>query len=220
MYNMYKNEQSGRSMVEMLGVLAIIGVLSIGGISGYSKAMAKYRVNKTLDQISMLVMNIRSLFSASVDYVGLNDKTAIQMGIIPRDMLPPGLTEANASSIMNAYQGGVFLTTGNSGGSNRSFVVQYSGLTREACVSIATADWGSQAGSGLVRISVKAGTGTKTDKVTMTDTACTANTVVNTDKITAKATYCMADMPISLAQAAGSCTSTLDTGNAIEWEYY
>ena len=27
--------QSGRSMVEMLGVLAIIGVLSIGGIAGY-----------------------------------------------------------------------------------------------------------------------------------------------------------------------------------------
>ncbi len=28
-----KNDQSGRSMVEMLGVLAIIGVLSVGGIS-------------------------------------------------------------------------------------------------------------------------------------------------------------------------------------------
>ena len=31
--------QSGRSMVEMLGVLAIIGVLSIGGIAGYRAAM-------------------------------------------------------------------------------------------------------------------------------------------------------------------------------------
>ena len=30
-----KNEQTGRSMVEMLGVLAIIGVLSVGGIAGY-----------------------------------------------------------------------------------------------------------------------------------------------------------------------------------------
>ena len=28
--------ESGRSMVEMLGVLAIIGVLSIGGIAGYT----------------------------------------------------------------------------------------------------------------------------------------------------------------------------------------
>ena len=31
----------GRSMIEMLGVLAIIAVLSVGGIAGYSKAMEK-----------------------------------------------------------------------------------------------------------------------------------------------------------------------------------
>ena len=29
-----KQKEKGRSMVEMLGVLAIIGVLSIGGIAG------------------------------------------------------------------------------------------------------------------------------------------------------------------------------------------
>ncbi len=214
MYNMYKNEQSGRSMVEMLGVLAIIGVLSIGGISGYSKAMAKYRVNKTLDQISMLVMNIRSLFSASVDYTGLSDQTAIQMGIIPRDMLPPNTTEATATKIMNAYQGGVFLSTGNSGGTGRSFIVQYSGLTREACVAIATADWGSQAGSGLVGISIKAGTGTdKTAKVTM------PTITVGTDQ-TANGVFGMDQMPITLAEAATHCAATTDVGNAVQWEYY
>ena len=38
--------QLGRSMVEMLGVLAIIGVLSVGSIAGYSKAMFKYKMNK------------------------------------------------------------------------------------------------------------------------------------------------------------------------------
>ncbi|MBQ9738005.1 MAG: hypothetical protein IJV75_00620, partial [Alphaproteobacteria bacterium] len=37
--------QSGRSMVEMLGTLAIIGVLSMGGIAGYSYGMDKYRAN-------------------------------------------------------------------------------------------------------------------------------------------------------------------------------
>ena len=31
-----KINESGRSMIEMLGVLAIIGVLSVGGIAGYS----------------------------------------------------------------------------------------------------------------------------------------------------------------------------------------
>ena len=32
-----KNNQFGRSMIEMLGVLAIIGVLSVGGIAGRCK---------------------------------------------------------------------------------------------------------------------------------------------------------------------------------------
>ncbi len=45
---------SGRSMVEMLGVLAIIGVLSVGAISGYSKAMMKYKLNKQTVQLSQL----------------------------------------------------------------------------------------------------------------------------------------------------------------------
>ena len=41
-----KNRQcSGRSMIEMLGVLAIIGVLSVGGIAGYYKAMEKFKQN-------------------------------------------------------------------------------------------------------------------------------------------------------------------------------
>ncbi len=38
--------ENGRSMVEMLGVLAIIGVLSVGGIAGYTMAMNKYKANE------------------------------------------------------------------------------------------------------------------------------------------------------------------------------
>ena len=45
----------GRSMVEMLGVLAIIGVLSVGAIAGYSKAMRKYRLNKQAEQINSIL---------------------------------------------------------------------------------------------------------------------------------------------------------------------
>ncbi len=41
--------ETGRSMVEMLGVLAIIGVLSIGGIMGYVSAMNRYRANQIAD---------------------------------------------------------------------------------------------------------------------------------------------------------------------------
>ena len=48
------NQESGRSMVEMLGVLAIIGVLSIGGIAGYTMAMNRYKANEVINAAAML----------------------------------------------------------------------------------------------------------------------------------------------------------------------
>lgn len=44
-----KIDEAGRSMIEMLGVLAIVGVLSVGGIAGYSKAMVKNKNIKLID---------------------------------------------------------------------------------------------------------------------------------------------------------------------------
>ena len=43
--------QLGRSMVEMLGVLAIIGVLSIVGIQGYKRAMLQMKANQAWESI-------------------------------------------------------------------------------------------------------------------------------------------------------------------------
>ena len=52
---------AGRSMVEMLGVLAIVGVLSVGAIAGYSKAMMKYKLNQHAQAINMLINNVLQL---------------------------------------------------------------------------------------------------------------------------------------------------------------
>ncbi len=55
---MIKLNNAGRSMIEMLGVLAIIGVLSVGGIAGYSKAMQKFKINKMIEDYSNLTFNL------------------------------------------------------------------------------------------------------------------------------------------------------------------
>lgn len=55
---MYKSLEKGRSMIEMLGVLAIVGVLSVGGIAGYFKAMEKFKLNKAMSEYSMLIYGI------------------------------------------------------------------------------------------------------------------------------------------------------------------
>lgn len=84
-----KFNQLGRSMVEMLGVLAIIGVLSVGAISGYSKAMMKYKLNKMSAQY-------RQIIASMVEYVGkitpsgkYSDITGtyIKLNLIPTEMI-------------------------------------------------------------------------------------------------------------------------------------
>lgn len=52
--------ESGRSMVEMLGVLAIIGVLSIGGIAGYTRAMRGWRANEIIDAASRVAAMVET----------------------------------------------------------------------------------------------------------------------------------------------------------------
>lgn len=47
-----KQKDFGRTMTEMLGVIAVMGALTIGGISGYKLAMNKYETNNLLDQLN------------------------------------------------------------------------------------------------------------------------------------------------------------------------
>ena len=60
-YDVDSSVQGGRSMIEMLGVLAIIAVLSVGGIAGYSKAMLMWHSNKQKDLLTELIHNAITL---------------------------------------------------------------------------------------------------------------------------------------------------------------
>ena len=83
---MSKVVQRGRSMIEMLGVLAIIGVLSVGGIAGYSKAMEKWKVNKLIGEYNMLVYGImehkENIMRMDESLVNLNQLVK-QLNIVP-----------------------------------------------------------------------------------------------------------------------------------------
>ena len=63
---MKTKSQSGRSMVEMLGVLAIIGVLSVGGIAGYSLAMRRHRANSIVDTFSKFAITAYNICQQKV----------------------------------------------------------------------------------------------------------------------------------------------------------
>ena len=126
-----KSSQLGRSMIEMLGVLAIIGVLSIGGIAGYSKAMTKHNINKAIEQISMIITNVQTLFSNTNDYSALREK-ALSLGIFPDDM-----EKIDERSAYNVFGQDVYVE-----GHKRDWFIQYHVPSLEACIAILTQNWG------------------------------------------------------------------------------
>ena len=54
-----KQFESGRSMVEIIGVLAVTGILSIGGIAGYNYGINKHRVNRVLQDICLIYLETK-----------------------------------------------------------------------------------------------------------------------------------------------------------------
>jgi len=162
---MTKNVQSGRSMIEMLGVLAIIGVLSVGGIAGYSKAMLRYKVNKSIEQVSLISQNVRSFFASQRNYGGLSSVGDALSLIKKAKLVPEEMIDESSSivdndmglthHIFNAFGGGVVLWNDYEGGSVEDcktegslcnyFDIVFFRLPPEACIELATQDWRSSA---------------------------------------------------------------------------
>ena len=193
-------EEAGRSMVEMLGVLAIVGVLSIGGIVGYTKAMAKYKLDKTLNQISMIITSVHTTFGNQHSYAGLTASTAITYNIIGED-LSHGTTGDNAV-LTNAFNGSVTIGAMSNTSTDCAtevtdttycpyFKIVYAGLPKQACTEVAMSDWGGSAASGLYSIKI------------------------GEDEFTWDGAN---KLPISLVNADSKC-SDADTGNTITWIY-
>ena len=184
--------ESGRSMVEMLGVLAIIGVLSVGGIAGYSMAMTKFKITKTMDQVQMLTTNVRTLFASQRRYQTLSGQNAYQLGLFTDEICTGGSACTTAN---NPFGGTISIAAANTGGTSRSFTIEYTGLPQEACVKIATAEWGADASSGLISMTV----GGTTYSWAANGAAWTA----------------ASNLPVDLLQASAKCA----VAGTIKWEY-
>ena len=117
--------QSGRSMVEMLGVLAIIGVLSVGAIAGYSKAMFKYKLNKQAESFNSLLNNAIQLYPDLTRTYALNkfnSTTGTQFVINIFDkmnLIPDGMSIQN-NYIVDIFKNNIWFNyyNGNNGTTN------------------------------------------------------------------------------------------------------
>ncbi len=213
-----KNNENGRSMIEMLGVLAIIGVLSVGGIAGYSKAMMKYRTNKTIEQISMIVTNVRTLFGSQKSYEAL--KATTQGSLIAKARLFPDELLNGTNGLLdnpNPFGGDIQLVrsnraktsvTADSASDHRAFLLSYGNIPEEACMDLITQDWGSASGSGLIVAGVVPTNSGATPAFAQTtfigDTQGCTSSATNDGKI------CGGQGPMTAAEAAATTTCNGD----------
>lgn len=186
----------GRSVLEMMAVLAIMGVLTVGGMIGYSKAMPRFKMSKLAEQISLMITNIRAAYSIKDNYEGLNTIAAIHMGAIPKEMV-----KGNPQNAYNSFGGQVFVTPAED---NKSVFITITGLPANACVYIGSADWGGQMGSGLVSVA------------TLSQTTQAAVSEQQTEHI---ATAEDKTLPLSIVEASAGCNGVGQT-NAVVIQYH
>jgi type II secretory pathway pseudopilin PulG len=194
-FNINKNStQSGRSMIEMLGVLAIVGVLSVGGIAGYSKAMEKFKINKTIDQVSTIVANVRTLFAQQTSYGNMWTYEFKETGVVPDDI------EFEISYYFNPFGGFLHVVSGNSVGlSEKNFAVLLGGLPKDVCIALASYDWGDLHSTGLAGITIGDNT---YDVITYSNNYSTNSCALNNNKL-----YCLGTGKIPLTQAQQACSA-------------
>ena len=218
---MLKTNENGRSMIEMLGVLAIIGVLSVGGIAGYSKAMNKFKTNKVADNVSMMVANIKTLYAQQKTYEDLDNAEAVSMGVIPDELI----SNRDAGTLINAFNGAVFVSQSDSTVEHdgKAFIIEFDSLSKEACITLATNDWGSGYSSGLIAMQVQGESVENTatsGKSTLSGVMIGENTKAVSGIAMPGATASGQNpipMPVATAAAACSC----DSNNcSISWKYY
>ena len=209
---MIKTNEAGRSMIEMLGVLAIIGVLSVGGIAGYSKAMNKFKTNKVADNVSMLVANIKTLYAQQNTYAGLSNTTAISMGVVPDELG----TNENTGTLRNAFSGPVYIDVSDStaGGDNKAFILVFTKLSREACISLATNDWGSGYSSGLIALQADGGDLSNKGGLNAIWIGNAGSDEIATPGGTSN------PVPMSVTKAASACSCKQGNTCSIAWKYY
>lgn len=77
--------ESGRSLIEMLGTIAIITMITVGGMTGAGYAMQSWRANTAADDIEQAVLGVQDLYSWQKDFTGLSMSKICQNDVLSRD---------------------------------------------------------------------------------------------------------------------------------------
>lgn len=117
-------QESGRSMIEMLGVLAIMGVITVGAIGMISYAMSSQKRTAVNDEVAQIVTGVRQLLGEYDDFSNINNAT---------------IFGAIGMSSKNPYGGNYSLAVNPA--NLRQFIVSINGLSQSNCQYFVEKAW-------------------------------------------------------------------------------
>ena len=135
---MKSNNESGRSLVEMLGVLTIIGVLGVGVISSVNFGMESMRVAAVYDEVEVTAQGVRDLYSWQRSYP---DKPADAEAMWAKICNNGVFDEKPADCIANGIEtpwGKLEVTPGNDG---TNFIITLTNVPKRACERLLAYQW-------------------------------------------------------------------------------
>lgn len=125
------NQESGRSMIEMLGVLAIMGLLTVGAYELIKLAFNNQKQMKAVEEIFVIVNEVRTLHSQYDDFSNMNGDVILSM----------------MEKKQNPYGGTYELSVDPS--DSRQFILTVNGLSKSECQSLVTRAWSDSVGYQL-----------------------------------------------------------------------
>jgi len=122
-------QESGRSMIEMIGVLAIMMALTATAVATYNYAMNMQKRSTVNENVSNIATGVRELLKGYDDFSNIDNAT---------------IFAAMSMSNKNPYGGTYELAVNPS--NTRQFIVRINGLSKSDCEALITKAWTDSVG--------------------------------------------------------------------------
>ena len=115
---MRNTHENGRSMIEMLGVLAIIGVLTVGSLSIVGKARQQFAISQIITEATSLIDSARKMSCDYDDDYGTYANMLYLSGAFPDSAVISNMPEETCVAIVTSDWNANGLVSASMGGSS------------------------------------------------------------------------------------------------------
>lgn len=138
------SHEKGATLIEVLGVLAVVATIATGMYTGISRVNQKIKLTKAQTEVADIVKAMRTQFSSFLPS-SITSEQLYKIGIFKN--IQDGIST-------NTYGTEMTMELENSG-ENPYFIFSYKDIPSSVCTDLLLGDWGNDPSSGLKEIKVE-----------------------------------------------------------------